>query len=171
MDTPHKGWFYCDGSPKNKQIYSRLFNIIGVTFGDDGDNFKLPDLRSEFIRGYDNRAKGSRDPNRIFGSKQLSSNKIHSHNVEIDKSGLHYHTSNLKNQDGNRGGYHTPVDDGEDPYQTESGGNNYWDGGYAHTTDGSFIEPRGNHNHNIYVNNSGGVAMPKNISLLPCIKY
>ena len=41
------GWAYCDGSLLAVSDYDLLFNLIGTTFGGDGQaTFALPDLRS-----------------------------------------------------------------------------------------------------------------------------
>ncbi|MCW2855301.1 MAG: phage Tail Collar domain protein [Marmoricola sp.] len=41
------GWFFCDGSLQAISEYETLFNLIGTTFGGDGQStFALPDLRS-----------------------------------------------------------------------------------------------------------------------------
>jgi microcystin-dependent protein len=40
------GWMFCDGSVLSISQYEVLFNLIGTTYGGDGQNtFKLPDLR------------------------------------------------------------------------------------------------------------------------------
>lgn len=40
------GWLFCDGSTQPIADYETLFNLIGTTYGGDGQNtFALPDLR------------------------------------------------------------------------------------------------------------------------------
>jgi microcystin-dependent protein len=40
------GWFFCDGSLISIAEYETLFNLIGTTYGGDGQStFALPDLR------------------------------------------------------------------------------------------------------------------------------
>lgn len=40
------GWLFCDGSLQAISEYETLFNLIGTTYGGDGqNNFALPDLR------------------------------------------------------------------------------------------------------------------------------
>jgi microcystin-dependent protein len=40
------GWMFCDGSSLPISEYDTLFNLIGTTYGGDGQsNFALPDLR------------------------------------------------------------------------------------------------------------------------------
>jgi microcystin-dependent protein len=52
---PPTGWVLCDGSSYAPTgIYSRLFAVIGTTYGGDGVNtFKVPDYRGYFLRGVD----------------------------------------------------------------------------------------------------------------------
>jgi hypothetical protein len=62
-DTAPTGWLECDGAAVSRTTYSALFAVIGETYG-DGDTattFNLPDLRGEFIRGFDNGAGNDPD--------------------------------------------------------------------------------------------------------------
>lgn len=79
--TPPNGWLVCDGSTISRTTYARLFEAIGTTFGagNGSTTFRLPDLRGEFIRGWD--AGRGVDAGRSFASWQDSDNKIHSHTV------------------------------------------------------------------------------------------
>ena len=45
------GWLICDGRAILKTTYANLFSIIGVQFGDDGLNFKIPNYTGAFLRG------------------------------------------------------------------------------------------------------------------------
>lgn len=67
------GWLAADGSAVSRVTYARLFSRIGTTFssGDGSTTFGLPDLRGEFIRGWDN-GRGI-DVGRVFGSFQKGS--------------------------------------------------------------------------------------------------
>jgi len=67
----------CAGQQISKTIYPLLFSKIGYTFGGSGDLFRLPDLRGEFIRGWD----GGRgvDVGRLVGSSQSDLFKSHQH--------------------------------------------------------------------------------------------
>jgi len=46
----------CDGQSVNVVTFAKLFAIIGYQYGGAGANFNLPDLRGEFVRGYDHGA-------------------------------------------------------------------------------------------------------------------
>lgn len=64
------GWMVCNGDAISRIRYKRLFDVIGTTFGvgDGSTTFNLPDLRGEFIRGWD--AGRGIDTGRVFGSAQ-----------------------------------------------------------------------------------------------------
>jgi phage-related tail fiber protein len=70
MSTPPAGWLECNGAEISRITYNSLFNLIGTIYGDgDGSTtFNLPDLRGEFIRGWDNNR--GLDIRRSFGSIQ-----------------------------------------------------------------------------------------------------
>ncbi|RMG49546.1 MAG: tail fiber protein, partial [Gammaproteobacteria bacterium] len=68
--TPPDNYLECNGAAISRTAYSDLFAVIGTIFGagDGSTTFNLPDLRGEFIRGYDN-GRGA-DVGRALGSAQ-----------------------------------------------------------------------------------------------------
>ncbi len=70
-NTAPTGWLECNGAAISRTSYADLFAAIGTVFGvgDGSTTFNLPDLRGEFIRGWDN-GRGI-DAGRILGSAQL----------------------------------------------------------------------------------------------------
>lgn len=68
--TVPDGYLECDGSPVSRVTYSDLFSAIGTAFGvgDGSSTFNLPDLRGEFIRGWDH-GRGV-DTGRTLGTAQ-----------------------------------------------------------------------------------------------------
>lgn len=90
--SPPAGWLVCDGRLLNKTgIYADLYKIIGDTFTSPAlpTTFRIPDLRGEFVRGWDGTGSGARgvDPGRVFGSSQTESISAHSHSiVEITRT-------------------------------------------------------------------------------------
>lgn len=68
--TAPPGWVECDGRAINRSVNSDLFNVIGTTFGngDGSTTFNVPDLRGEFVRGWDD-SRGV-DSGRSFASSQ-----------------------------------------------------------------------------------------------------
>lgn len=81
FSAPPTGWLECDGSAIARNSYADLFAAIGVVFGngDGTTTFNLPDLRGEFLRGWDH-GRGV-DSGRQFGSAQADEIKSHSHKV------------------------------------------------------------------------------------------
>ncbi|WP_223559265.1 phage tail protein [Chryseobacterium lathyri] len=71
--TVPTGYLECDGSEVSRTDYAVLFSVIATTYGagDGSTTFKLPDLRGEFIRGWDN-ARGI-DSGRLLGTWQKGS--------------------------------------------------------------------------------------------------
>ena len=70
MSAVPTGWLSCNGSLVSRTTYSGLFSAVGTTYGtgDGSTTFALPDLRGEFIRGFDD-GRGV-DSGRTFGSAQ-----------------------------------------------------------------------------------------------------
>jgi microcystin-dependent protein len=85
MPTPPAGWLVCDGSAISRTEYADLFETIGTVWGagDDVTTFNLPDLRGEFVRGFD--AGRGVDTDRVFASIQSDEIKAHDH-VSIGRS-------------------------------------------------------------------------------------
>ena len=68
--TVPTGWLKCNGALLSRTTYAALFAVIGTAYGagDGSTTFALPDLRGEFVRGFDD-ARGV-DSGRALGSKQ-----------------------------------------------------------------------------------------------------
>jgi len=79
MSTVPSGWLECNGAAVSRSTYSALFSAIGTTYGagDGSSTFKVPDMRGEFPRGWDN-SRGI-DSGRGIGSSQADDFKSHSH--------------------------------------------------------------------------------------------
>ena len=77
--SPPSGWLECNGATISRSTYATLFAAISTSFGagDGSSTFALPDLRGEFIRGWDN-SRGV-DSSRAFASTQSDQNKAHNH--------------------------------------------------------------------------------------------
>jgi microcystin-dependent protein/lipid-A-disaccharide synthase-like uncharacterized protein len=76
------GWVKANGAALSRSVYSALFDAIGTTFGvgNGSTTFNVPDLRGEFIRGWDDgRAV---DSGRTFGSQQGSLVGSHRHDFD-----------------------------------------------------------------------------------------
>jgi microcystin-dependent protein len=79
MSTAPSGWLKANGATVSRTTYAALFTAIGTTFGagDGSTTFLLPDLRGEFIRGWDD-GRGV-DSGRAFGSAQGFATQSHTH--------------------------------------------------------------------------------------------
>jgi len=75
------GYLECNGAAISRTTYADLFAAIGTTFGagDGSTTFNLPDLRGEFIRGWDN-GRGV-DAGRALGSWQVDAFRSHMHQL------------------------------------------------------------------------------------------
>lgn len=80
--TPPDGWLKCNGALLSKSTYAELFDVIGYTSGQSGTSFRVPDLRGEFLRGWDD-GRG-KDSGRVFGSGQDQSLKSHGHIYKLN---------------------------------------------------------------------------------------
>ena len=155
-NTAPEGWLKCNGATISRTTYAELFNAIGTTFGsgDGVSTFQLPDLRGEFIRGWDD-GRGI-DSGRAFGVSQGDSTKLPNTSFTTDNPGDHKHKTVDRNGDGSFGNQ-SKAGDGPTAIWARGGGNTLTGNGGSHThtiTGGGDPETR-----------------PKNVSLLSCIKY
>lgn len=139
------GWLECSGAAVSRTSYAQLFAAIGTTFGagDGSTTFNLPNLRGEFIRGWDN-GRGV-DSGRAFGSAQAGEIQSHSHGI-TDPG--HAHRWGTDDTTGASGAGNPDASGGTD-----------WRAYTETVTTG------------ISINNSGGAeTRPRNIAMLYCIK-
>lgn len=89
-ETVPDGYLICDGSPVSRTEYADLFAALGTVWGEgDGTTtFNIPDLRGEFLRGFDD-GRGV-DDGRAFASSQSDAFAAHNH-----KNGLAEDATNL----------------------------------------------------------------------------
>ena len=158
MAAPPPGWLRANGAAVSRTTYVDLFKRIGTIHGagNGTTTFNVPDLRGEFLRGWDN-GRGV-DVGRALGSAQASQNLLHIHDAETEQAGEHRHDIIVPRDLGRQS---SPDD--QDAFlgdETEQG--------YNHLQ----TEPAGAHGHTVIVEPSGGSeARPRNIALLACIKY
>ena len=84
--TVPSGYLECNGAAVSRTTYAALFAIIGTNYGtgNGSSTFNLPDLRGEFVRGFDN-GRGV-DNGRSIASSQSSQFGQHNHNVSASSS-------------------------------------------------------------------------------------
>ena len=174
--TAPSGYLKCNGAEISRTTYAALFSAIGTTFGvgDGSTTFNVPDLRGEFIRGWDD-ARGV-DSGRVIGSWQGGQNKSHTH-TGTTSSDSHAHTwSGTTSSDSHT---HTlVVSDGNGSAikaaLTQSKTNNATGttSSYSHTHTVSGTTSSGSHTHTITTNADGGTEVRvRNVAMNYCIKY
>ena len=77
--TPPNGFLKFTNTPISRTRYSKLFSIIGTTYGagDGSTTFNIPDGRGQFSRFFDDAA--GIDSGRVLGSLQADDFKSHTH--------------------------------------------------------------------------------------------
>jgi microcystin-dependent protein len=135
------GFLECYGQAVSRSAYPDLFSVIGVRYGlgDGITTFHVPDLRGQFIRGWDHSAgvdpdamnrdnRGDGTAGDFVGTKQSDSYKAHQHMLQ-DNLGFPYLALNDANLGSQRGsdavGSHGPHEQGADSgvdHTTFSGG-------------------------------------------------
>ncbi len=91
-ETAPKGWFVCNGARKSKEQYKDLHDVLKDSWGPETNTqFRLPDLRGVFLRGWDNgrgfdpdaaqRILVSEVVGDVVGSYQGDEFKEHQHDV------------------------------------------------------------------------------------------
>ena len=92
--TVPAGYLECNGAEISRTTFAALFAVIGTAYGTGNTTttFNIPDLRGEFVRGFDN-GRGI-DSGRNIANVQLSQNLVHNHSAStsISDSG-HFHHS------------------------------------------------------------------------------
>lgn len=85
--TAPTGYLECNGTAVSRATYAALFAIVGTTYGagDGSTTFNLPDMRGEFVRGWDN-GRGI-DSGRAIGSTQAEQLPAHTHSYSYNING------------------------------------------------------------------------------------
>ena len=79
------GYLECNGQSVSRTTFAALFAIIGTQYGaSNSSTFKVPDLRGEFIRGFDN-GRGV-DSGRSVASSQSHQHPQHNHAVSASSN-------------------------------------------------------------------------------------
>ena len=101
VNTVPTGYVKCNGASYSRTgTYAALFAVIGTAYGAvDGNSFNVPDLRGEFVRGFDD-SRGV-DSGRNVGTSQGAQNQQHNHtassNASVSDSGHFHHSFKLGN--------------------------------------------------------------------------
>ena len=162
------GYLECAGGAVSRTTYAALFAVIATNYGagNGSSTFNVPDLRGEFVRGYDH-GRGV-DSGRAIASSQSGHNNAHNHTVTVaTDTKSHYHNF--------------PGDDQLDTFSGIAGWTTSYDGTKAYDAN-SQLSGTGkmwrtntkdtNHNHTATCDNTGGnEARPRNVAMMYVIKY
>lgn len=104
--TVPSGYLKCNGAAVSRTTYADLFAIVGTAHGagDGSSTFNVPDLRGEFVRGWDD-SRGV-DSGRNFGSSQSDQNAQHNHSATATSTVTdpgHFHDVPYSNSDSGDG--------------------------------------------------------------------
>jgi len=163
--TAPAGYLKCDGSAISRTTYAALFTIIGTTWGagNGSSTFNTPDLRGEFVRGWDD-GKGT-DSGRSFASSQSDQNEQHNHSATSTST---TQTQSITGTFGSEPYSYAPTgvfsrtqsNFGEDQDQGSNGQIMTMDASHNHTTTTSTT----------IANQGGNEARPRNITMMYVIK-
>ena len=166
--TVPSGYLECDGTAVSRTTYAALFAVIGTQYGNpNSTQFRVPDLRGEFVRGFDNNR--NIDSGRSIGSSQGSQNAQHNHSASATSTaGAHSHSLNYQRKQ---------VEDTGTAFVTDirrQGGDG--DGGsttFTNNTDSGFMN-----NATVSVstsvsiaNQGGNESRPRNVAMMYVIKF
>lgn len=149
--TAPSGYLKANGSTISRTTYAALFAAIGTTFGagDGATTFSLPDLRGEFLRGFDD-GRGI-DSGRTFGSSQAATRVM----------------GQIYDSTGHGGGV------GSDTELTQNGDGGLVSNPLTPATSaywGQWITVAGSNSGRTGFRNTT-LTRPRNVALLACIKY
>lgn len=152
------GWLKANGAAVSRTTYADLYRAIGTRFGagDGKTTFNLPDLRGEFIRGFDDGRNVDRS--RVFGSAQGDAMANHNHGFGRYTFG------------NNSGEFTTLATSHAETDYLHGEGKTYWNGsngGGSQSTVNSKYRPNMITTQQKTVS---GETRPRNIALLACIK-
>ena len=158
--TVPSGYLECNGAAVSRSTYASLFSSISTTWGvgDGSSTFNLPDLRGQFVRGWDNSA--GVDSGRSFASSQSDQNKEHNHTASTTSltGGIRKISEGFQS-----GGSATGV------FTKTSDGNNSITGSSSTSPVGG-VDFDGSHTHTI-ANDGGTEVRVKNYALMYVIKF
>ena len=168
--TVPSGYLECNGAAVSRTTYSALFAIIGTAYGagNGSSTFNIPDLRGEFVRGFDN-GKGT-DSGRSIATSQSAQNASHNHSISLSgTTSTKSLTGGIRkisegfNSNGSASGVFTKTQDGTSSIT-----------GSSSTSPVGGVDFDGSHNHTFSASGTsgsqGGEARPRNIAMMYIIK-
>lgn len=161
--TAPAGWLKANGAAVSRIAYADLFAAIGTLFG-EGDGFttfNLPDMRGEFLRGWDD-ARGV-DGGRELGSSQSYALQSHAHSGSSADAGSHTHTGTAQSggahnhsaASGVAGGHAHSSSQGWNKVLSGANGTGGVSDGFGGGMGHSSLQPAGDHQHSVSIGNGG----------------
>jgi len=160
----------CNGAAVSRTTYAALFAVIGTAYGagNGSSTFNIPDLRGEFIRGFDN-GRGV-DSGRNIASSQSAQNASHNHSISLSGTtstksltgGIRKISEGFNGQ-GSASGVFTKTQDGTNSVT-----------GSSSTSPVGGVDFDASHNHTFSASGTsgsqGGEARPRSIAMMYIIK-
>lgn len=160
----------CNGQSVSRTTYAALFAVIGTTYGGSGSSFNVPDLRGEFVRGWDHgrgidsgrsiaNAQGSQyaQHNHAAGSLDVANKSLTGSATKIAESFTHGVTSGIFSRGSNQNDNLTPSS-----VDTSSTGTLNIDASHDHSISGNTGNRGGTGN--------SSETRPRNIAMMYIIK-
>lgn len=169
------GWLLCDGREVSRADYAKLFDVIGVAYGEGNGSttFNIPDLRGRFPLGLSTSymlGQTGGETSHILTTNEMPSHTHtqngHNHAVTVNSGGSHTHTATTSSN-GSHSHSGTTASAGAHTHQqniaTQSGGsaaaNTDYDGWYSNAnvvSQGINTASAGAHTHSFSTNSTGG---------------
>ena len=161
------GYLECNGAAVSRTTYAALFAIIGTNYGtgNGSSTFNLPDLRGEFIRGFDN-GRGV-DSGRSVASSQSAQNQSHNHSASATSTaGAHSHSLNYQRKHVEDTGTAAITDIRREGGDGDGGSQTFTND----TTSGFMNNATVSVSTSVSIGNQGSEARPRNIAMMYVIK-
>ena len=160
------GYLECNGATVSRTTYAALFAVIGTQYGStNSSNFKVPDLRGEFVRGFDN-GRGV-DSGRSVASSQSAQNQSHNHSASATSTaGAHSHSLNYQRKHVEDTGTAAITDIRREGGDGDGGSQTFTND----TTSGFMNNATVSVSTSVSIGNQGSEARPRNIAMMYVIK-
>ena len=161
------GYLECNGAAVSRTTYAALFAIIGTNYGtgNGSSTFNLPDLRGEFVRGFDN-GRGV-DSGRSVASSQSAQNQSHNHSASATSTaGAHSHSLNYQRKHVEDTGTAAITDIRREGGDGDGGSQTFTND----TTSGFMNNATVSVSTSVSIGNQGSEARPRNIAMMYVIK-
>lgn len=180
------GYLLCNGNPVSRSTYSRLFGVIGTSYGsgDGSTTFNVPDLRGRVVVGYDVGQNEFDSMGENGGAKThtLTSSELptHTHSHTMSTDGSHSHTGSMTEAGSHRhiqqdfelnyDGYGIGVYRANRTRRRIGESSEYTDYAGIHNHDLT-ISSGGTHSHSVTIGNTGDSTAHNNLQPYLVMQY